>query len=119
MRARVVASVVRWRANYSAPPSWPAAVHIKLGRIVLENRFPKNLVQVAVILDDFRHRFEAIKHAVSFGPTNNFLIACLANSENATASRTNSNLELRSSGALANRGMQPGLIHMKLFSFGA
>jgi hypothetical protein len=48
-----------------------------------------------------------------------FLHRLPANSENATASRTNSNLELRSSGALANRGMQPGLIHMNLFSFGA
>jgi hypothetical protein len=55
---------------------------------------------------------------LSFRPTNNFFIACPANNENATASRTNSNLELRSSGALANCGTQPGLIHMKLFSFG-
>jgi hypothetical protein len=48
-----------------------------------------------------------------------FLHRLSANSENVTGSRTNSNLELRSSGALVNRGTQPGLIHMKLFSFGA
>jgi hypothetical protein len=50
-------------------------------------------------------------------PTNNFFIACPANSENATALRTNSNLELRSSGALANRGMHPGLIHIEAVFF--
>jgi hypothetical protein len=54
-----------------------------------------------------------------FSSNEQFLHRLPCNSENATASRTNSNLELRSSGALANRGTQPGLIHMKLFSFGA
>jgi hypothetical protein len=49
--------------------------HIKLCRIVLENRIPENLIQVVVILDDLKDtRVETIKHIVGFRPADNLFI---------------------------------------------
>jgi hypothetical protein len=80
MRASVAASVVRWRASLLSTAFIAGGkAHIKLSRMVLENRFPKNLIQVAVILDDFRDtRFETIKHVMRFRPADNLFIRCSA-----------------------------------------
>jgi hypothetical protein len=52
--------------------------HIKLCRIVLENRIPQNLIQVAVILDDLRDTgFETIKHIAGFRAADNLSIRCV------------------------------------------
>ena len=59
----------------SPHPSSPEASAVELCRIVLENRIPENLIQVAVILDDLRDtRFETIKHIVGFRPADNLFI---------------------------------------------
>ena len=49
--------------------------HIELGGVILENCFSESLVQIAVILHDFRYaRSQPIEHVMGFCPADNLFI---------------------------------------------